>query len=88
MPSYDELLSANRMLNGIVGVHADTYRAASHLLEVLNMVGAKNAPVFTLNDSDHDDEHLAIIRHAVINLAATIEGSELPPLALPDRITH
>jgi hypothetical protein len=62
-----------------------TVTAARHLMRVLASHSA-TAPIFKLND-EHDDASIELIRHAVLDLQSTLEGTPTPALCLPER-TH
>ena len=81
-PSYEALEAENKMLTELLGVHGETEAKARHLMNVLGLVSSSGKPCFYLNDQ-HDEEALDLIRHAILDLQATLDGTEPPALALP-----
>lgn len=63
----------------------DIEEAARHLIETMNLVGADKKPLFAISDL-HDNASAGLLRHAVINLQAKLDGAETPHLALPQEV--
>lgn len=64
----------------------DVEEAARHLIETMNLIGADGKPLFSISN-EHDNVSAGLLRHAVINLQATLDGAATPHLALPQE-TH
>lgn len=84
-PTYEQLAAEHEMLLDVIDTHADTYRAAQQLIETLCMVSEPGVPIFVLNSEELDANSVELLRHAVLNLQATITGTEPPQLALEGR---
>jgi hypothetical protein len=57
----------------------DIILAARHLIDVMAMKSADGQPVFRLNDDTRRNHDILI--HAVMNLQARLNGTELPSFA-------
>ncbi len=85
---FEKMNAEIHALRAIVGVHADTFHAAKHLLDAMNMIAADGRPVFAINGDIEDDASIETLRHAVIDLVSTIEGALPPAIAFPQRNLH
>jgi hypothetical protein len=83
IPAVDELLETIEMLTEIVEGTTETLTAARHLMLVLVQTTTAGEPIFKLNVED--DHQAEILRHAILRLNATLEGSDTPKLALTGR---
>jgi hypothetical protein len=84
-PSYEDLQEENRMLVELLNEQAELRAKARFLMQVLAMTGSGNTPVFAVNKGQ-DDENVALIRHAILDLQSILEGdAPMPPLVYQGR---
>lgn len=57
--------------------------AARHLIEVFGLAGT-SGPLFILNNQDHDEKNIAVIRHAILDLQSKLDGTPLPEIVFLD----
>jgi hypothetical protein len=81
-PTYEELREENELLTETVQDYATTVAAARHLLQVMIQASAAGKPLFAINDEELDLQSRRMLRHAIISLDATLEGTEPPAIAL------
>jgi len=87
-PSYMELSIHNDALTEVMQGNIRTYGAALRLMQVLCMTNGSGKPVFKLNSKDFEDEYVEMVRFAIMDLNATLQGAEMPPLCLDKRSMH
>jgi hypothetical protein len=75
------------LLMGMVERQAVQVSAARHLMDVMALRSLEGNPVFQLADGGEDPTSVEMIRHAVVDLWAKLDGHELPEFLLPER-TH
>lgn len=59
--------------------------AARHLMDTMALVG-RGGQLFTISDQ-HDNDSANLLRHAVLDLQAKLDGTAAPALAFPQE-TH
>lgn len=78
------------ILSAIIERQSEVTQAARHLMQVMTMRG-ENGPVFHLNrDPEEEIEpaeaaNISIIGHAVLDLQAKLDGTELPHFCIPGK---